>query len=100
MSKFSGPKYYTRYNELSTGKKLYCPTYRGRAILMTMIPAKPWFYPTADEAQQHALRHAEKKKQQVRRLNDDDYRDKILARYSRVMAAKIAETEKQEEGNE
>lgn len=100
MSKLSGVKYYVRYIDRS-GKKIYCPTYRGRDILLTEFPPTRWSYPTADEAQQHALRHAEKKKQQIKRFNDNEnYRDRVLARYSKVMAAKLMEVEEQEEGNE
>jgi len=100
VSKLSGVKHYRRYDDPS-GRKLYCPTYRGRNVLLTQFPPTPWLYSTADEAQQHALRHAEKKKKQIKRFNDnEDYRDKVLARYSEVMAAKLMEAEKQEEGNE
>ena len=100
MSKLSRIKHYKRYDD-QYGRKLYCPTYRGRNLLLREFPPTPWLYPTADEAQQHALRHAEKKKKQIKRFNDDeDYRDKVLARYSAVMAAKLLEAEKPEEGNE
>jgi len=100
VGNLSRVKHYKRYDD-QHGRKLYCPTYRGRNILLTRFPPTPWLYPTADEAQQHALRHAEKKKKQVKRFNDsDEYRNKVLARYSEVMAAKLMEAEKQEEGNE
>jgi hypothetical protein len=100
VSKLTGVKHYRRYTDES-GRKVYCPTYRGRNILLTQLPPTPWFYPTADEAQQHALRHAKKKKNQVKRFNDsDEYRNKVLARYSEVMTAKLMEAEKQEEGTE
>ena len=100
MGKLSGVKYYRRYTD-HFGGKLYCPTYRGRNLLLTNFPPTPWLYPTADEAQQHALRHAKKKKRQIKRFNDDgDYRDKILARYSAMIISKGIELEKQEEGNE
>ena len=100
MSKLTGVKHYRRYADES-GKKVYCPTYRGRNILLTNFPPTPRFYPTADEAQQHALRHAKRKKGQIKRFNaDEDYRDKILARYSAMIISKNMELEKQEEGNE
>ena len=96
MGNLSRAKHYRRYDD-QHGGKLYCPTYRGRNLLFAQVPPTPWLYPTADEAQQHALRHAEKKKGQIKRFNDnDEYRNKILARYSKVMAAKIMEAEKQD----
>lgn len=101
MSKLSGIKHYTRYKDQSSGEKRYCPTYRGRALLLTNFPPTLRTYPTADEAQQHAFRHAERKKRQIKRFNDNEaYRDKILARYSAMIISKNMELEKQEEGNE
>lgn len=101
MSKLSGVKYYNCYKDRSSGKKLYSPTYRGRDLLLTNFPPTLRTYPTADEAQQHALRHAEKKKGQIKRFNDnEEHRDKVLARYSAMVISKNIELEKQEEGNE
>ncbi len=101
MTKLSGVKYYTRYIDIRSRKKVYSPTYRGRNILLIEFPPTPWSYPTADEAQQHALRHAKKKKQQIKRFNDnEDYRDKVLARYSAGLTARLMELDEQEEGNE
>lgn len=96
MSKLSGVKHYRRYIIQGSEEKLYCPTYRGRNLLKTNFPPTPYLYPTADKAQQHALRHAKRKKRQVKRFNDNEaYRDKILARYSAMIIAKNIELEKQ-----
>lgn len=89
-------KNYRRYTEPSTGKKFYRPTYRGFDIVQSQFPPALWKYTRAQDAQEHAKRHAIRKQLQIARFQDVDYRTAVLTRYAAL--ALIAG--KQEEENE
>ncbi len=89
-------KKYRKYTEPSTEKKFYRPLYRGLDIVQSQIPPALWQYSRASEAQEHAERHAARKKLQIARFQDEDYRTAVLTRYAALMLVAV----KQEEENE
>jgi hypothetical protein len=89
-------KKYRRYNDQSTGEKVYRPTYRGIELIWSQFPFLLWQYKRADDAQAHAERHEVRKRLQVKRFQDEDYRTAVLTRYAALMLIAA----KQEEENE
>ncbi len=89
-------KKYQRYVNYSTGRKFYRPTYRRYDIVQSQFPPAFWEYARANDAQEHAERHAIRKQLQIARFQDVDYRTAVLTRYAAL--ALIAG--KREEENE
>lgn len=84
-------KKYRKYKDQSTGRKFYRPTYRGFDIIFSQIPTVLWQYDRAEEAQEHAERHEVRKRLQIARFQDEDYRTAILTRYALLLLIKEAE---------
>jgi len=78
---------YRRYNDIRTGRKFYRPVYRGMDILMQQFPNVAWWqFDKAAEAQTFAERHEIKKRRQIERFQNEDYRKKALIRYAALVA--------------
>ena len=84
-------KKYRKYKEQSTGRKFYRPTYRGIDIIFSQFPPILWQYDRAEEAQKHAERHEVRKRLQIARFQDEDYRTAVLTRYAALLLIKEAE---------
>ncbi len=80
---------YRRYDDPGTGKKVYRPVYRGRDIVLSQFPPISLQYTTASEAQAHAERHEQRKRRQIKRLQKEEYRDKILTRYAALLTVAV-----------
>jgi hypothetical protein len=91
-------KKYRKYTDAVTGKKLYCPVYRGIDLPFSRFPPVFWQYTRAEEAQEHAERHELRKRLQIARFQDVDYRTAVLTRYAALLliAAKQQEEEEDE----
>jgi hypothetical protein len=89
-------KKYRRYTGYSTREKVYRPLYRGLDIVKSQFPPAFWQYARANDAQEHAERHEIRKRLQIARFQDVDYRTAVLTRYAAL--ALIAG--RQEEENE
>ncbi len=87
---------YRRYDVPGTGEKVYRPVYRGRDIVLSQFPPVSLQYTTASEAQAHAERHEERKRRQIKRLQEEEYRGKILTRYAALLASAVAAQETDE----
>ncbi len=97
MSKGLRPiKKYRRYKEVSTGEKFYHPLYRGIDIVQSQFPPAFWRYDRASDAQEHAERHAARKKLQIARFQDEDYRTAVLTRYAALVLVTVAQEEENE----
>ena len=78
-------KKYRKYKDQSTGRKFYRPTYRGFDSIFSQIPTVLWQYDRAEEAQEHAERHEVRKRLQIARFQDEDYRTDVLTRYAALL---------------
>ena len=90
-------KKYNRYDDPGTGKKFYRPTYRGRNIMLAQFPPLGLRFTTASEAQASAKQYEERKRRQIKRFQDEEYRTTILTRYAALLAA-AAKVEEENDG--
>lgn len=86
-------KKYRRYDLPGTGEKVYRPVYRGRDIVLSQFPPTSLQYTTASEAQAHAERHEQRKRRQIKRFQEEEYRGEVLTRYAALLTIAVAAQE-------
>lgn len=90
-------KKYRRYTDYSTRKKVYRPVYRGFDIVKSQFPPAFWQYTRANDAQEHSERHEIRKRLQIARFEDVDYRTAVLTRYAALALIAGKQQEKENE---